>query len=58
MDINYKEISNMSEKEFSNLMKKLLLMRYPEANKIQIIQWTYEKNKPLDKISIITSYEF
>jgi len=53
MEINTNE---MSEKEFSNLIKQLLSKRYPEANRINIDIWSYSKS--LDSIKIVPTYEF
>lgn len=50
------DTNNMSEKEFSNIIKQLLSERYKEANKINVDMWSY--GKPLDTIRITPSYEF
>jgi len=53
MEIN---TSNMSEKEFSNLIKQLLSERYSEAKQIDVHLWSYDKS--LDSIKIVPTYEF
>jgi len=53
MEIN---TSNMSEKEFSNLIKQLLSKRYLEAKQVNVNLWSYDKS--LDSIKIVPTYEF
>jgi len=50
------DTSNMSEREFSNIIKQLLSERYKEASKINVDMWSY--SKPLDTIKITPTYEF
>ena len=53
MDIN---TSDMSEKEFSNLIKQLLSNRYAESKQIDVSLWSYDKN--LDKLKLYQSMNF
>jgi len=55
MDINI-NVTEMSEKQFVNFIKKLLISRYPEAKDVSVVLWAYDK--PLDSIKISPTYEF
>jgi len=50
------DTSKISEREFSDLIKSLLVDRYIEATKVNVGIWSYAKT--LDSIQIIPTYEF